>query len=153
MDGEGGLGPPHHYSGASRFSRRPRAGMKMTVPVTRSVTLHLEEFLQDALHGYATQQHDSPASVVRLAALYWLADRESARPSWRAPRFRRGAPAGGETVQVGLDEDTWQALEDEGRRQGVDAGVLAEHAVLYFLADLDSGRLASRLEELGDLTT
>jgi hypothetical protein len=126
--------------------------MKMTVRVTRSVTLHLEEFFQDALQGYAAEHQGSPASVVRQAALYWLADRDSGRPSWRAPRFRRGAPAGGETVQVGLDDDTWQALEGEGRRQGVDAAALAEHAVLYFLADLDSGRLASRLGELGDLT-
>jgi hypothetical protein len=126
--------------------------MNKTVRVTRSVTLHLEEFLQDALQGYAAEHRGSPASVVRLAALYWLADGESGRPSWRIPRFRRSAPAAGEAVKVGLDDDTWQALEEEGRRQGVDAVLLAEHAVLYFLADLDSGRLATRLGELGDLT-
>jgi len=118
--------------------------------VTRSVTLHLEEFSQEALRDYAEQHRDSPGAVIRLAALYWLSDRESGRPAWRVPRFQRDAVVVGEAVRVGLDDDTWQALEDEAVRQGVDAELVAEHAVLYFLADLDSGRVASRIEHLTD---
>jgi hypothetical protein len=118
--------------------------------VTRSLTLHIDEFLQETLDGYARERRGSASSVVRMAALYWLGDRDAGRPAWRAPRFRRGAVAAGGGVRVGLDEDTWHALEDEGRRQGVDAEALAEHALLYFLADLDSGRVAQRLEHLTD---
>jgi hypothetical protein len=43
-------------------------------------------------------------------------------------------------MRVGVDDETWAALEEEGRRQGLDTELLAEHALLYFLADLDSGR-------------
>jgi hypothetical protein len=49
------------------------------------------------------------------------------------------------TLRVRLDEDTWKALDEEAARQGVSADTLAVHAVLYFLADLDSGRLADLL--------
>jgi predicted transcriptional regulator len=119
--------------------------------VTRQLTLHLDGFLQDALDGFARERDGSPSTVVRMAALYWLADRDSERPGWRAPRFRRGGGRSGESVRVALDEDTWGALEEEARRQTVDAELLAEHAVLYFLADLDSGRVASRLKHLVDL--
>jgi len=44
----------------------------------------------------------------------------------------------------------WDALEEEALRQGLDAELLAEHALLYFLADLDSGRVGARLEQLGE---
>jgi predicted transcriptional regulator len=120
------------------------------VRVTRSVTLHIDQFLQEALDGYAKERRGSASSVVRMAALYWLADRDSARPSWRVPRFRREPGVSGDAVRVGVDDDTWRALEEEAVRQGVDPEVLAEHALLYFLADLDSGRVASRLEHLAD---
>jgi hypothetical protein len=122
-DGEGGLGPPHPF-----------------FAVTRTLTLHLDEFLQGAVDGYARERGDTPSSIVRTAARYWLADRDSGRPAWRAPRFRRDAGLSGESMRVGVDDETWEALEEEGRRQGLDAELLAEHALLYFLADLDSGR-------------
>jgi hypothetical protein len=112
-DGEGGLGPPHPF-----------------FAVTRTLTLHLDEFLQGAVGGY----------VVRTATRYWLADRDSGRPAWRPPRFRRGADLSGAPLSVGIDDDTWAALEEEAQRHGLDAELLAEHALLYFLADLDSGR-------------
>jgi hypothetical protein len=46
-----------------------------------------------------------------------------------------------------LDDATWRALAEEAQRQSVRAETLAVHAVLYFLADLDSGRLAGLLED------
>ena len=48
-------------------------------------------------------------------------------------------------VKVRLDGETWQALQVEAERQDVSAADLTRHAVLYFLADLDSGRVADRL--------
>ena len=48
---------------------------------------------------------------------------------------------------VDLDEDTLEALEEEAQRHGMATHRLAEHALLYFLADLDSGRAAARLGE------
>ena len=49
-------------------------------------------------------------------------------------------------VSIRLDEPTRRAIAEEADRQGVRAGALAAHAVLYFVADLDSGRLAGRFE-------
>jgi predicted DNA-binding ribbon-helix-helix protein len=119
--------------------------------MTHSLTLHLDEFLQDALEDYARERHGSASSVVRLAALYWLADRGGDRPAWRVPRFRRDAAVAGAEVGVALDDDTWAALEEEARQQGLRPELVAQHAVLYFLADLDSGRVAARLGDLADL--
>ena len=42
---------------------------------------------------------------------------------------------------------TWGALSEEADRQGVATDVLAIHALLYYLADIDSGRVAALLED------
>jgi hypothetical protein len=81
---------------------------------------------------------------VRTAILYYLGSREEGRSGWRAPRFRdESKHARGEGVAV--DDETWASLEAEAERQGVTPGRLAEHAVLFYLADLESGRIAERL--------
>ncbi|MDX6588490.1 MAG: hypothetical protein QOI31_2963, partial [Solirubrobacterales bacterium] len=52
------------------------------------------------------------------------------------------------TVTITLDQETWRVVVQEAERQQVSAEGLVEHAVLYFLADLDSGRVAGRLDEM-----
>jgi hypothetical protein len=52
----------------------------------------------------------------------------------------------GSPLRVRLDDATWNALTAEARAQGVTVEELALHALMYFLADLDSGRAAGRLE-------
>jgi len=69
--------------------------------------------------------------------------------AWRVPRFVRPAQPGGAGTDVELDDATMQALEQEARRQGIPPGRLVEHALLYFLADLDSGRAEARLADEG----
>jgi hypothetical protein len=44
-----------------------------------------------------------------------------------------------------LDEFGWEAIEHESSRLGVSEEELVGFAVLYYLADLDSGRIARRL--------
>jgi hypothetical protein len=112
--------------------------------MTKSMTLRLDPFGQQALSEFAEEHRDSASAVVRTASLYYLADRDSGRPAWRVPRFRRDAPRG-DSLDVNLDEDTFAALRDEAAGQGVDPSRLAEHALLYYLADLDGGRLAERI--------
>jgi hypothetical protein len=115
--------------------------------MSKDVTLHLDEFGQRALARFARGRRGSAAAAVRTASLYYLADRDSERPAWRVPRFDKGKREEQPTLRVRLDDDTWRALDEEAGRQGVTADALAVHAVLYFLADLDSGRLADLLEE------
>ena len=80
-------------------------------------------------------------AIVYKAVRYYLADRGNGRLAWRLPRFLNAddgnEPAG---TDVTLDDETMAAVEREARRQGVAPGRLAEHALLYFLADLDCGR-------------
>ena len=114
--------------------------------MTRNVTLHLDEFGQQSLDRLTQEGEGSLAGAFRTAALYYLADRDAGRPAWRAPRFRsKSAP--GKGLRVVFDDDTWTSLESEAKRQNVETHELAVHALLYFLSDLDSGRLTELLEE------
>jgi hypothetical protein len=101
------------------------------------VKLQLDEFGETALE---TQMRDgrSRDAVVRAATRYYLADRDSGRTAWRVPRFVRRDDSDGSGMEVQLDDDTTEALVEEARRQGIAAGQLVEHALLYFVADLDS---------------
>jgi len=48
-------------------------------------------------------------------------------------------------ISIELDDFGWDRLSDEAAHQGVTMEVLAAHAVLYYLADADSGRLARKV--------
>jgi hypothetical protein len=117
--------------------------------MTKDVKLHLGTFGSEALERFARRREGSAAGAIRTAALYYLADREAGRPSWPVPHFAVGTRPRPE-LSVPLDDATWSALQQEAVRQGVEPEQLAVHAVLYFLADLDSGRLADLLGEALD---
>jgi hypothetical protein len=112
--------------------------------MSKDVRLQLDEFGQRALDRFSRGRPASAAAAVRTASLYYLADEGSGRPGWRVPPFESGS-AGQAALTVRLDDETWAALAEEAERQGVSADALAVHAVMYFLADLDSGRLADLL--------
>jgi hypothetical protein len=64
--------------------------------------------------------------------------------AWRAPRaYGEANPS--ETWEVELDDDLHAELQRESRRQRVTPDLLAMHALMYYLADLDSGSAAARL--------
>lgn len=116
--------------------------------MSTDVTLRLDAFGQRAFARLARGRRGSAAAAVRTASLYYLADRDSGRPAWGVPRFH--ANESGPTLTVRLDEDTWRAVNEEADRQGVSADALALHAVMYFLADIDSGRMGRLLDEAFD---
>jgi hypothetical protein len=124
---------------------RGKAGSGEVVVMSRDVSLHLDKFGQRALARFARGRDGSEAAAVRTASLYYLSDRDSHRPTWQVPKFATGEGSEA-TLSVRLDDHTWRALDDEAGRQGVTPEILAVHAVMYFLADLDSGRLAELLE-------
>jgi|Tabmets5t2r1_1033131.scaffolds.fasta_scaffold12203_2 hypothetical protein len=112
-----------------------------------SVRLELDDFGKQALEAQV-RSGSSRDVFIRTAARYYLADRESGRVSWRPPRYlRRGAGRALAVTEVDLDEETMKALEEEARRHSLPAARLAEHALLYYLADLDSGRAAARVRD------
>ena len=116
---------------------------------SRSLTLELDEFGVEAFADFARRQGGSLSRVATLAARYYLADADRGEPAWRVPSAarikteRRKQPA----VQVEVDGATWDALLEEARRQGVDIGVLSAHAILYFMSDVHSGRVAQRVAD------
>jgi hypothetical protein len=111
------------------------------------VTLDLDEFGSEAVEA-EVRSGSSREALIRTAARYYLADRDSGRVSWRPPRFiRKEAQPARAVTKVEFDEETCEALEAEASRHELPADRLAEHALLYFLADLDSGRAATRLGE------
>jgi hypothetical protein len=112
-----------------------------------SVRLELDDFGKQALDAQV-RSGSSRDAFIRTAARYYLADRGSGRVSWRPPRYlRKGGPRALAVTEVELDEETMEALEEEARRHSLPAARLAEHALLYYLADLDSGRAAARLRD------
>jgi hypothetical protein len=114
--------------------------------MTRNVTLHLDEFGQQSLDRLVGQTAASPAAALRAAARYYLADKEEHRTAWRARRFRPG-PTPSPGIRVAYDDETWAALGEEAERQGVTPEELAVHALLYLLADVESGQLPGGIGE------
>jgi hypothetical protein len=108
------------------------------------MTLRLDSFGRRALSDFTEESRDSASTLVRTASLYYLADRGSGRAAWRVPRFVRDSQDV-DRLEVDMDDDIFSALHQEASGQGVDPARLAEHALLYYLADLDGGRLAERV--------
>lgn len=51
----------------------------------------------------------------------------------------------GEQVTIEFGEFAWARLKGEAVKQEVSVESLVRHAVLYFLADVDSGRIARQV--------
>jgi hypothetical protein len=111
----------------------------------RSLTLALDDFGQATLQVEAARLSLSTAELVGQATLYYLEDRPSGRPALRVPRFSRDPAEKTIDLELELDHHTWEELELESMRQGVTVERLVEHAALYLMADLDSGRVATRI--------
>jgi hypothetical protein len=113
--------------------------------VKRSV--RLGEFARKGLEGLAARWDLALSALVSQAVIYYLFDRNSDRSVRRVPRFPKRSTDGRppSEVSVALDERHWSLVEDEVRLQQTDVDILVEYAVLYYLGDVDSGRIARRL--------
>ncbi|HYJ00220.1 MAG TPA: hypothetical protein VEX36_11185 [Thermoleophilaceae bacterium] len=113
----------------------------------RSVRLALGRLWLEAVVPATDAGHADPAAAVRQAVYYYLSDAGSGRAGWTHPRFGRGAEQTGPTIEVAVtvDEGSWQAFVGEAANQGVSVDELVRHALLYFAADLDAGRVAARI--------
>jgi hypothetical protein len=59
------------------------------------------------------------------------------------PSDRHGVPVK-RNLALRLDDFGWEALQHESTRLGVSEEELIGFAVMYYLADIDSGRIARR---------
>lgn len=92
----------------------------------------------------------SSEDVVRVIRFY-LREKEGEGIGWAYPDlFRQRRTEGAEMdIELEIDESLWGRMEREAERQHVTATQLLEHAVIYYAAELDAGRLTERiLDEL-----
>jgi hypothetical protein len=49
------------------------------------------------------------------------------------------------SITVDFDDFGWSALREEARSQGISVEDLVAHAAMYYLSDLESGRVAAKV--------
>ena len=112
----------------------------------RAVDVALDNFSLALLEEAARRGDGIAATLLTRAIRYYLAERDSGRPGW--PCSRSLSETGEVSkVDIRIDDSTWSAFSREAERQGTSTDQLVEHAVLYYLADDDSGRLAEKIVE------
>jgi hypothetical protein len=118
----------------------------------RQVTLMLSEFVANMLREQARAHALAPGEFLDLAARYYLDERSTRRPAGRLPDFLEGRPDGGKiALELNLEEASWAELEGVAEGEGAPPERVLEHALLLLVADLDSGRVATRfVEERGE---
>lgn len=103
-----------------------------------TISVELGELALEALAGEREPGAGLEARVSR-ALRFYLDDRDVGRAAWPYPRFLGGQERSGvNRLTLTLDGDLWAEIEAEAGRQGVTAPQLAEHAVLYYTAELDA---------------
>jgi hypothetical protein len=115
----------------------------------KRVIVRLDSFGQEALEAHMRGTGESRADALDVALRYYLGDSDSGRIAWKVPR-ELGERETTEPLELELDDDLHEELRREARRQHVSPDQLAMHALLYYLADLDSGRAAARLGDAMD---
>ena len=110
---------------------------------TRSIPLPLEPFGLEAIEYHAEALGLTPGEFLAGAALYHLG-----RMSEPASASLPLEPAADRprALTVALEADDWVALEAEAGDAGVTVGQLLGNASLQLAADLDSGRVAERID-------
>jgi hypothetical protein len=98
------------------------------------------------LESEARRQRLGLGALLRHAVQYYLAERASGRVAGRVPPFSR-QEAGAEEISVAveLEESEWRRFEEAATVERVSVPSLLRHAAMLYLADIDSGKLASRL--------
>lgn len=122
------------------MTRADRAGVKMK----RSVAVQLSEFSRHILAEGDRDGEDVAARLEQAVRVY-LHDRESAQPGWSIPSRLSDRRSSETELRVEVDESLWLELEGEAAEQGVSVSQMAAQAILYYAAELDSGRITKRI--------
>jgi hypothetical protein len=122
------------------------------VIMTRSVTVHLSEFVCSVVAGEGDGNRKRLAEKVVEAVRCYLGDRGTYGPGWAYPRFLREEEHPEEVaLRLEIDSELWDLLEEEAERQGVSAQKMVSHAALYVAGEVDAGRATRRiLDDLGE---
>jgi len=114
----------------------------------RPITATLGDFSLESLRGTRDGDGASLDRQLMLAIRYYLADRDAGRAGWAYPGFVRDGHDGAETkVRASIDDAVWAEFSLLAEQQDVSTDQLLQHAVLYFAADRDAGRVTERIAE------
>jgi hypothetical protein len=129
---------------------KPQAGAHDTARHREARRLGVGVFLSrlayEALLAETRIGSVSVSTKLEGAIRYYLGDRDCGRATWAYPAFLRGNQAPGEIeLELSIDAESWHSFEIEVGRQDVSLRQLLDHAAFYFVAGLDSGRVAQRI--------
>jgi hypothetical protein len=110
------------------------------------VPINLDEFVWTAVEERSTSERLDAARFVAQACAYYASELGRRRIATTVPRLG-DEEGGGEsrTLTFELDEATLTRLRGEAERQDVALERLVAHAVIFYLADEDAGRVAERV--------
>ena len=132
--------PTRHSQGATDDPPRLAENVRL------EISIRLDEFGWSALEDHARGEGIELERLVALACSYYESELAAGRTATRVPRF--GKPAAereSRTLVLELNARTLKGLEQEAERQGLPLERLVEHAAIFYLADLDAGRVAERI--------
>jgi hypothetical protein len=109
------------------------------------MTLNFAPFGFAGLDRRACEEGVTPAEVVSRAASYLVADLGCGRPELEVLAVERSDSLRSVELELELTATTYSALELEAARQRVTFEELLEHATVYYIADVESGRATERL--------
>ena len=124
-------------------------GARPSMIFTLEISLGFDEFGWSALQDQAHADGLELDQLIDLACSYYESQLGSDRTAMRVPRFERSAGGREDRVlQLEMGAETRGRLEQEALRQGVGLERLLEHAAMFYLADLDAGRVTEKIVRL-----
>jgi hypothetical protein len=106
----------------------------------------LGAFASKALATEAMNGETPSSSSVERAVRCYLNESDSAKPGWFFPAFLRGRePVNAVQLSLELERGLWKSLREEAEAQEVSVEQMLEHAVLYFAAEVNAGRITQRI--------
>jgi hypothetical protein len=112
----------------------------LEIEVKRTLTLAFGHFGWRSLAAEARRERRSLEDLLSAAAAYFYSELGSGRAALLVPPAGRRPQGRGSRIELALPARVWRGLEGEAARQRVALGRLLEHAALYYLTAVDSGR-------------
>lgn len=116
------------------------------------MTLRFGELASESVERAAASLGKSVEQLVVLGCVHYLDELaiDPDRPALLVPSFAARQVQASQSVEARLLPQVAQRLQLEASRQGIERDVLAHHATLLFIADLDLGRVAVKIAERSD---
>lgn len=125
-----------------------RSGIRadgLNKPIRRSVVLRVSALCAEILGGKEAKGSKQDPTTLERSLRFYLDNRGSGQPGWAYPTFLRDIGTREVDLELEVDNGLWRAFRKEAARQAVSDSKLAAHAVLYYAAELDAGRIAQRI--------